>query len=214
MTRGAASSTQVDSRSNLRRNDEPPPSTRAAQIVQNLTTTNGEPQQRDRESFQQLLAEILGNGDGTDAEIGINDSDIDGNYKLVDVVTRVGLDVLLRDDPFSETDPLIIQAINSIAVIKLTVQRTPFILFYSSSLTPSDNGRPRVSLVWWLLPKLMALMGLPKAVDLQKQLVDLFYFVLDTARKHSGMWKNRLDLYEYIKACVEGKLLPLRYTRK
>jgi serine/threonine-protein kinase ATR len=203
MVRGAAPSSQADLRSNLRKSDEPPPSTRAAQIVKNLTTTSGEPQQRDRESFQQLLAEILGNGDGTDVEIGINDTDIDGNYKLVDVVTRVGLDVLLRDDPFSEMDPLIHQATNSIAVIKLTIQKTPQILFYSSNAIPNDNGRPRHSLIWWLLPKLMALMGLSKAADLQKQLVDLFHFVLHSAQGRSEMWRGRLEVYEYLKACIE-----------
>lgn len=133
--------------------DAPPPSTLAAQIVQNQTRPDIPLTDGETPTFAQLLHEILNNPGE------VQETDLKTNVALVSVVAEAGLAPLARDDPFAQFDVLIPQAKDSIAVIEKTIERQPEVLFTSTN----DNG-PQLALP--LLVQLAALCGRPRCEEL------------------------------------------------
>ncbi|KAH0566290.1 hypothetical protein GP486_000316 [Trichoglossum hirsutum] len=209
MARRGGGSQFSDTRNNTDNTDALPQSTIAAQIVQNLSTKNGDPQPADRGSFQQLLTEILGAEGDHSAENRAFEKDFNVNYKLVCVVTKAGLDVLLSQDPFITPENLLVQASNSISVIHLTIQKTPQILFFSptSGIEVSDKFQPPLFVL--LLPKIFSLLGHPIANPLQEKLVDLLSLLFEVTTRSSGLWKRSGELLHYFRVCISAVLRSL-----
>ncbi|KAK3679373.1 serine/threonine-protein kinase M1 [Recurvomyces mirabilis] len=132
----------------------PPPSTLAAQIVQNQT--GSAPQQNGGAEIplKSLLNEILTLPDTA------QETDIAVNVKLVHVVAEAGLSPLATLDPFANHDAVLSEAADSIAVIAKTIKRKPEVL-----LTPIVEGGPQLVLL--LVSRLVSICGKPKTESLQ-----------------------------------------------
>lgn len=137
----------------LHQTGEPPVSTLAAQLVDNLSRGTQQSKHQDREDFEQLLR--IFETDSQDERYVDDPEAREESIKLIDVVVKAGLDVLSREDPFEDRSILIRQAVRSLAVIELTIRR-------NSELLHTAAGRDEASkrfhgpLYLWLLPKLLA----------------------------------------------------------
>ncbi|WPG99769.1 protein kinase rad3 [Acrodontium crateriforme] len=166
-------------------NSAPPPSTLAAQIVQNQTTTN------ETATFAQLLNEILHN------RAAIQETDINVNVQLVGVVLEAGLAPLAQDNPFAQWDVLVPQAVDSMAVIVQTISRQPEILFAQAS----EDG-PQLSLT--LLSRMIAVCGRPKCQDIPiPRVLDSLIKALQASL---NFCKAAKTLQQICEACVEDAL--------
>lgn len=165
-------------------NNVPPPSTLAAQIVQNQTTTN------ETATFAQLLNEILHN------RAAVQETDIDVNVQLVGVVLEAGLAPLAQDNPFAQWDVLVPQAIDSMTVIVQTISRQPEILFAKSS----EDG-PQLSLS--LLARMLAVCGRPKCQEIP--IARVLDSLLNALQSSLNFCKAAETLQQICQACVEGK---------
>ncbi|KAI9851275.1 MAG: serine/threonine-protein kinase M1 [Thelocarpon superellum] len=181
---------------------DPPQSTLAAQLVDNVPLPNGQARPQGDGNFEQLLSEILDAGQGTAAEDVSNDADVDVNGRLISVVTRAGLEVLFGDDPFLAIDALLPQATKSLAVIHLTIQRNPAVLLLS--INDGHLGRnPSVPPLYvWLLPKLLKLLTLRRAETLHDGIVQLLRTVLTASIESSYEWRDQAEICSYVQACV------------
>lgn len=186
----------------------PPTSTLATQIVNNLaSTTNGLPKPEDRGHFEQLLLEILQTGRGSSApDESAIDTDLEVNNKLITVVTTAGLEVLQHDDPFARSEQRLSQAQNSLRVIQLTIQRTPLVLFITSSEPGHGHGlQPARPLYVWLLPKLIGILGLNHLNEsIQGTLVALLESILAEPSRASRDGVKAEQLKQYYRICVTG----------
>ncbi|KAI9795603.1 MAG: serine/threonine-protein kinase M1 [Piccolia ochrophora] len=180
-----------------------PPSTIAAQIVNNFTV-NGKPTTDDGGSFEQLLMEILGSEEGPLSESSFGDGDIDLNYDLVVVVTRAGLEVLLGEDPFTRVDRLLPQARNSLLVIKSALKRTPAILFERGS--SQRKVSVAVPLYIWLFPKLIALLSCRDAEDLQQTVKETLFSIFYSVSRTPDLWESMGSLVLYVEESVKGRV--------
>ncbi len=185
-------------------NGDPPPSTIAAQIVDNLSSVNREPRQDDQRNFEQLLLTIVGNDGMAATSAGVIETDLNDNYKLINVVTRAGLEVMLRDDPFMDISHLLPQASNSVLVIELTIKRTPDVLFFKPHDITGSSRESQVPLFLWLLPKLLALFAVKDADYFQQKIMNLISTILTVTTRSPGSWQNWEQLLRYFKACVCG----------
>ncbi|KAI7532015.1 hypothetical protein KC331_g13797, partial [Hortaea werneckii] len=134
----------------------PPPSTLAAQIVQNQARPGNtqQPQHNgDSNTLSGLLHEMLHN------PAAAQETNVAVNVQLVNVVAEAGLGPLASEDPFAQLDHLLAQAKDSIAVIEKTVSRQPEVLF-----TPVSNDGPQLLLP--LLTRTVAICGRPQCSDL------------------------------------------------
>ncbi|KAI7526987.1 hypothetical protein KC331_g16625 [Hortaea werneckii] len=151
MARGASQQNGVHINGEL-----PPPSTLAAQIVQNQARPGNtqQPQQNgDSNTLSGLLHEMLHN------PAAAQETNVAVNVQLVNVVAEAGLGPLASEDPFAQLDHLLAQARDSIAVIEKTVSRQPEVLF-----TPVSNDGPQLLLP--LLTRLVAICWRPQCSDL------------------------------------------------
>ncbi|KAH0602256.1 uncharacterized protein H6S33_009866 [Morchella sextelata] len=179
--------------------DQPPPSS-VAVIVQNLSKNgSGSSRMVDRDTFQQLLAEVMGtDGDPSDASLEDN---VRINYKVVEVVMEAGISVLLNGDPFASTSDLLLQATNSLLVVRLTIQRSPQVLFCQPSVEhAAEPNRPILFL--WLLPRLFPLLGHKVAENIKLELIQTIEAILIAAAKESEAWKYLTTVMGYCRSCV------------
>lgn len=137
----------------LQQTGEPPVSTLAAQLVDNLTRGTQQSKHQDREDFEQLLR--IFETDSQDERFVDDPESREESIKLIDVVVKAGLDVLLRENPFEDRSILIRQAVRSLAVIELTIRRNSELLHTATGQDEAEK-RSHGPLYLWLLPKLLA----------------------------------------------------------
>lgn len=188
----------------------PPASTVAAQIVENLTQGQYPARQPDKAEFQRLLHEILnpdddGDGDGDDVAESIG-TNVDVNCRLIYVVVRAGLDALSNQDAFEDEDEIHKQAVASLSVVELTVRRSPEVLL--STL----HGPPQVGCLYlWLVPRLFIILGSTEAKDIRRHICEVFKTIL-LAGKASFNQNKFLVVQKYLQGCIKGQLTQITYT--
>jgi serine/threonine-protein kinase ATR len=170
----------------------PPPSTIAAQIVHNRSTVaRQEPE--NKALFGKLLQEYL-------RDPIIEDSNVDTNAQLIQVVAEAGLDVLLSDDPFAP-DNLLEHAKDSLLVLRLTITRKPDVLLYQED---ADSKRP--PLLLWILAKVLNLMGRRNLGLIQLDLEALLSTILTVLSSKNHTMGHAIALRNMLNKLVEGKL--------
>ncbi|KAF2473193.1 uncharacterized protein BDR25DRAFT_257421, partial [Lindgomyces ingoldianus] len=172
-------------------NGNPPPSTIAAQIVNNASNVNAQQEPGSKVAFGQLLQEYL-NDPSTD------EPNSQLNTQLITVIAEAGLDALLQDNPFA-LKLLLPQASDSIAAIKLTIQRRPHLLL---STRNDDDGNPRPLLFIWLFPKLLGLLGDPNLQEIQEDVQDLLSTSISVLGRGSGLWQQAMSLAQLYRSCI------------
>lgn len=178
----------------------PPASTVAAQIVDNLTQGQYPARQPDKEEFQRLLQEILNPDDDGDETAEPIETNVDVNCRLIYVVVRAGLGSLSNQESFDENDDLHKQAIASLSVVELTVQRSPGVLF--SIIHGSQQVGP---LYLWLLPRLFIIFGSTKDKDIRRCVCKVIKAGL-VAEKASFKQNKSLLVQKYLQGCIKGQL--------
>lgn len=173
----------------------PPASTHAAQLVRDHATIT-KPSHTDRSdsTFGQLLQEILNNN--TKPE-----KDPEVNYRLVQVVTEAGLDILSKDDPFANWDTLIPQGLDSIAVIRSTIVRQPELLFIGPA--EGSDTRQVPHLLLWLLPKLFAVISQKRSGPLHTPIAELLAAFVFSLSRSLDWWEHGALVQRLYRDCVD-----------
>lgn len=184
----------------------PPASTVAAQIVENLTQGQYPARQPDKEEFQRLLQEILNPDDDGDDIAESIETNVDVNCRLIYVVVRAGLESLSNPDGFEDLDEIHKQAIASLAVVQLTVRRSPEVLL-STLHGPQQVG----SLYLWLVPRLFILLGSTEDYDIRRRICETVKTTL-TAGKASFKQNKFLLIQKYLQGCIKGQLIEINCT--
>lgn len=181
--------------------EDPPPSTLAAQIVDGLTKRKEHSKHQDQESFRQLLREIL---DVDDEHSDSVETNVEVNHKIIYVVVRSGIEVLFQDDPFNKIDDLLQQGLSSLAVIRLTIQRSPEVLFFRPEIHEPDPklGGP---LFLWLIPILLSLLAWNGDSGIQEAALRALETILKIERKTHFRGMKPKSVLKYIQGCVKGK---------
>ena len=169
--------------------DAPPPSTLAAQIVQNQSRYPAPQVNGNDPTFPELLHEILYNHAATP------ETDVNVNVQLISVVGAAGLAPLTESNPFAQWDALIAQATDSITVIQKTVVRQPEVLFTATS-------RDGPQLLLSLFARLAAICGRPKCEDIP--VLDLLHSIVQVLWSNIDLWSYAQIVQHVIQDCVQG----------
>jgi serine/threonine-protein kinase ATR len=168
-----------------------PPSSIAA-IVSNF--------QKDGEgegnAFNQLLAEVMGPDFSSSGDV-----DTATHYKLLQIITGAGLTVLLSNDPFAQVDSQLRSASISLVVMKLTIERTPEVLFMPP---PPDASQPENAFMYiWLFSQLFPLLGHPRSrTKLVGELLAAMEAMFFAAASLPRAWKHLKTMAAYCRACL------------
>ncbi|OLL26574.1 Protein kinase rad3 [Neolecta irregularis DAH-3] len=134
--------------------------------------------------FRQLLHEVLVHSDSNSLQ---HEADLSINVQLVKVVVSAGLLVLFPASNRGISPSLVSQAADCLLVIRLTLKRTPEILAFADS---SEQ-----TLLFWLLPRLLSLLGVPHLAELQQDLEDTLSVLFSILHSSSLYWPVLPSLY-------------------
>lgn len=168
--------------------EAPPPSTLAAQIVQNQQKPRSQ-QDATGVTLTNLLHELLHNPEATP------ETDVEVNVQLIYVLTEAGINKVVTDNPFARWDQLTHEATDSISVIQKTIERQPEAL-----LEPVATDGPPVAL--WLLPRLLAVCGRRNCQSLPiSRLLDTTLCLLSSS---TDTWQHARLVRQMYQDCADG----------
>lgn len=170
-----------------------PPSTIAAQIVENHSLAEGGREPKSRAAFGQLLDEIR-------ACPSAVEHNVQSNYKLISVLAEAGLDALAKQDPFAPHNEIITQAIASLEVIEVATRHSPDVLFYDG---PGTTG-PGSQVCLWLLPKLFSVVDCMEYSHIQASLQRLLQSFPETLARSPERWEEVAMLVQLYQTCTDG----------
>ncbi|KAI9681820.1 MAG: serine/threonine-protein kinase M1 [Trizodia sp. TS-e1964] len=179
-----------------------PSSSLAIRVAETISQGHGQRQTIDQGTFEQLLAEAEA------PELAEFDTTV--NYNLIHVVVTVGLDYLLSDSPFEDVladqQHLLSRASNSLSVIRLTIQRTPEVLFHDSNPKNTARAASRPTLFFWLLSKTFRFFGHKKFVTLHGKLNELLISIITATSGSPTIWNRAHEMLLYLQSCVDAPI--------
>ncbi|MCJ1394432.1 serine/threonine-protein kinase M1 [Xylographa bjoerkii] len=184
-------------------NGHPPPSTFAAQIVDNLASARQLSKSTDKQAdLRQLLQMILDADHDGDTLSEAIETSIEVNYRLIYTIVRAGLEVLSSHNPFENTRDVHVQALNTLAVVDLTIRRCPEVLFW----VPSNNDptvRPGGPLFLWLVPHLINLLGHRFDKEVSEGAANVLGTMLSAQTRASTSRIRLRPVLKYIQGCIK-----------
>ena len=181
----------------------PPPSTLAAQLVENISTSAKSSKSDESNELKGLFATIQRVKDHPEKLTSHADR-VEHNHMLIYVYCRVALENIKLDDPFLNRPHARSEIIKAINFLRFTIKETPSVLTYTRDLK-RFLFRGTAPLWVWLLPHILRFLGHPLFDELNGSLEGfLQYFLLLTSRV-GELWSLAPTLALYLRTCVSGK---------
>jgi hypothetical protein len=174
--------------------DLPPPSTIAAQIVQNASNLHARHDAAAKVSFGELVKEFLQHPSTNEPDPQL--------VALICVIAEAGLEGLFKDDPFAQ-DQQRQQGIDSISALNLIIQKKPHLLLSTKDV--EEEGGPQAPLFLWLYPKLLGLMSHITLQALHQYAQNLLGLCLEVLVRVPSFWRNAASLAALYRSSIEGK---------
>lgn len=190
---------------NVAANGGPPPSTLAAQLVGNISTS-ARSSRPDESGELKRSFEVIERVKNEPGALKTLEERVEHNHMLIYVYARVVLEGLKWDDPFADREQLTADALKAVHFLKVTIPETPTVLNFTTDGTAFLH-RGSEPLWVWLFPKLLRMLGHPKCPVLTSALESLFNFIFLTASKSAGLWNVCEPLYGYLQANFRCKTL-------
>jgi serine/threonine-protein kinase ATR len=184
----------------------PPPSTIAAQIVQNASNLHSRHDTAAKVSFGELVKEFLQHPSTDEPDPQL--------VALICVIAEAGLEGLFKDDPFAQ-DQQRQQGIDSVSALDLIIRKKPHLLL--SAKDASEDGNPQPPLFLWLFPKLLGLMSHATLQPLHHHAQDLLTSCLEVLSRNPSLWRSGASVAAVYRSSVQRKCshrLNPHYTAK
>jgi serine/threonine-protein kinase ATR len=180
----------------------PPPSTLAAQLVENISTTTTSSRPDETQELKRLFVEIERVKNQADVPKTLEEQ-VDNNHTLIYVYSRVALDNLKWDNPFTDQDVLTSEVLKAINFLKITIKETPDVLDH----TISDGTflfRGQEPLWLWILPKVLRLLGNSRCLPLVPAIEDFCGFLLLISGQNKASAHRLKLIATYLQGVVQG----------
>ncbi|KAK4682269.1 serine/threonine-protein kinase M1 [Podospora pseudoanserina] len=201
-----ARSTQHGFSNNTLPHGAPPPSTLAAQIVENISSTSRKSHLSDA-STEELkhLQSLVENYNAKSEDIKTPAEQVEYNHLLVYMIGSVSLKILYWDDPFSTQEKLHEGAIAAFGFLRTTLTETPSVLKCATDGTKYLNmGEEPLWL--WIFPRLLKILAHRRARAITGQVEALFDYILELVEDNVGIWDLGLPLMQYFRAILNSIL--------
>jgi len=174
--------------------NELPPSTMAAQLVQNHLKDDKRSQLPDRVNFRQLLEELR-------TLSSVDKTDVQNNLLLITVIAQAGLDPTRWNDLFNKNSNANDDVLASLEIIELVVGQNPEVLFIEAQDT-NQSGSPLCLL---LLPRVLALLS-PRCAnsDILEKVAKLLSSMVLILQRDPTQWTASASLLCLYRTCVDG----------
>lgn len=193
-------------------NNAPPPSTLAAQLVENISTSTRSSRPDETAELQKLFAAIEKVKNDPDLLTSPQDR-VEHNHMLIYVYARVVLEGLNWDEPFANKSQLRSDAVRAINFLKITVNETPEVLLFTANPGTFLFRGPE-SLWIWILPKVLRMLGNSACPDLRAPIEQFFGEVYSAAARSNNLWSYIPQLLAYLRNNFDGLFIsPTRHLQ-
>lgn len=180
-----------------------PPSTLAAQLVENISAPTKSSRPDETAELKRLFATI--EKIKNQPELLSNSAErIEHNHMLIYVYARVALESLRWEDPFADISLLSTEALRAINFLRVTIKETPAVLLVVSA----ENQyifRSREPLWVWIMPKVLKLLGREQCTALTAAVEGLLQDIFLVICRTGALW-TLLPMYlRYLHENVNGK---------
>jgi len=188
---------------------DPPPSTMAAQLINDLSATDSNhlPRPNEQDELKALMLEVS-NAENSIAEFANTGAKLEHKHKLIYVLTRTILERLTNDDPFMDHGRVVSEASDALDVFMGIVKETPDVLDYMLGPNSILQGRGQEPLWIWLFPRILALLGRRHCEILTEKIKDFFYVSFQAVAQSPKLWNMPAFFFFYLKECVVGMYNP------
>ncbi|KAK3372021.1 phosphatidyl inositol 3-kinase-like protein [Podospora didyma] len=189
--------------------DGPPPSTLAAQLVENISASSRSLSRPDEDSELKRLASVVNNYLENPDQQKTPEEHVEHNHLLIYVCCGVALDSLKWDDPLADPVHLRTVALKAINFFKVMIKETPAVLTYTTDGTTFlfRNTEP----LWlWILPKMLKIMGHSKALPISGVIESLCQDILLLTSQSGCVWGLGSVLMQYFRENVGAIFASLK----
>ncbi|EDP89788.1 hypothetical protein SNOG_20099 [Parastagonospora nodorum SN15] len=170
----------------------PPPSTIAAQIVQNASNLHARHDAATKVSFGELVKEFLQHPSTDEPDPQL--------VALICVIAEAGLEGLFKDDPFAQ-DQQKEKGIDSISALQLIIRKKPHLLL--SIKDAEEEGNPQPPLFVWLFPKLIGLLSHVTMQPLHQHARDLLGLSLEVLLQNPSFWQHATSVATLYRSSIQ-----------
>ncbi|KAI0096409.1 phosphatidylinositol 3 [Nemania sp. FL0031] len=175
----------------------PPPSTLAAQLVENISTSARSSRPDETVELQRLFAAIERVKNNPDLLASYPDR-VEHNHMLIYVYARVVLEGLKWDEPFANKSQLRTDATRAINFLRITVNETPEVLLFTTDSGAFLSRGPEP--LWiWIFPKVLKLLGDGLCEDLATPIETFFRELYSTVSRSGSLWSQIPEFLAYLR---------------
>jgi serine/threonine-protein kinase ATR len=184
---------------------EPPPSTIAAQLINNLSFTAPSRRVSTQDELKALMLEVSSTENSL-VDFASPAARISHKHKLIYVFARSVLERLASDDPFLDIPMVVSQAFEALDVFIGIIKEVPDVLAFCLAEREHMKGRGREPLWIWLFPRILALLGRKGCEGLGEKIKDFFYVSFQAVSRSPKLWNLTSFFFRYLKGCATGML--------
>lgn len=182
----------------------PPPSTLAAQLVENISTPNRSSRPDETSEMKRLFSAIE-RAKNDPKLLKTREERIEHNHLLIYMSGIVVLDGLKWDDIFTDKEHLCTQALNVLNFLTVTIKETPSVLELKTD-GKSFIFRGHEPLWLWVLPRLLKLLGRHECRPIASAIHGFFRFILELTASNGSIWNTGSLVMQYFQTNLNGKL--------
>jgi serine/threonine-protein kinase ATR len=186
------------------RSNDAPPSTLAAHLVNNLSTSRRPSKNQEHEDFQLLLTEVSKYEEGAQENVTV-EAVVEHHHKRIYVVVKAVLEILTKEGPISNEQDLIQQASDGLQILIATIKETPGVLEHVAGPQSGLHSGVNVPLWIWLFPRLLSLIGRQRCQALQQSISEFFLEAFNVVARSPQLWALNSSFFRYLQHCADSK---------
>ncbi|KAF9871571.1 hypothetical protein CkaCkLH20_10982 [Colletotrichum karsti] len=186
----------------------PPPSTLAAQLVENISASTRSSRSDENAELKRLMA-VIERIKNNPELLKTPEERTEHNHMLIYVYARVVLEGIKLDDVFADKDRLRNEALKAINFMKVTIEETPNVLNYTTD-GKQFVFRGEEPLWLWVFPKVLRLLGHARCLDLTTAIEGFFRFLILVAIRAGSMWSLLSSMIMYLRETSNSLLSRLQ----
>ncbi|KAI0897246.1 phosphatidyl inositol 3-kinase [Annulohypoxylon nitens] len=183
-------------------NNGPPPSTLAAQLVENISASTRSSRPDETAELKRFFG-IIEEVKNQPSILKTPKERMEHNHMLIYVYTRVVLESLRWDDPFADKVQLRADASRAIDFLKITIGETPDVLSAKSE-TGLFLFRGSEPLWLWIFPKVLKMLGSGYCADLKGEIEQFFREIFLITSRIGVQWPLIPQFLAYFKSSFDA----------
>ncbi|CAH0039431.1 unnamed protein product [Clonostachys solani] len=189
-------------------NDGPPPSTLAAQLVENISPSAKSSRSDENSELKGLFAEIQKVKDDPSL-LKTVDERIEHNHMLIYVYSRIILENIKLDDPFLDRAHMRTEVLKAINFMRFTIKETPLVLKQGTGRS-AFLYRGKEPLWIWLLPQLLKMLGHSQCLEIEESIEGFIQYLLVVMARTGALWELASSMSSYLRSILSTLLSRLQ----